>query len=106
MTEAVQPPPDLWKHQWHQLQAVSNKIIERMEWLSHADAIEAGRVHPGHPDGGGFWIRSGTPLTAQQMQTAGWCYLRPCTANAPLVTWDETNRWLQESDHEHHEDAQ
>ena len=87
MDNYVQPPAMLMTHRWHQLQALVNQVIERMEWLSHTEAITSGRVHAQRPDHGGYWIRTGTPLTAKAMYQAGWRYLRPCEADTPRVTW-------------------
>lgn len=86
--ELTQPPAELRSCRWHQLRADLNQVIERMEWLSHAEAIALGRVHHGRPDEGGYWVRSGTPLTARAMYDASWRYLRPCDADAPRVSWE------------------
>lgn len=92
MIESVQPPPDLWSHQWHQLQSQKNSVIERRAWLAHAEAISNQHVDPSYPDEGGFWIDGlGRSTSAKQMLAAEWRYLRPCTADDPFITWDEDN---------------
>ena len=83
----VQPPLDHWQHPWHQLQADINHVIERMRWLPHDVAIATGRVHHNRPDEGGYWVRNNTPLTAKEMEIAGWHYLQPCTAETSWVSW-------------------